>query len=47
MAKGFLAILTGRAIDDGYLESEDQLISTVFPEYKKALTESILHFDIF
>ncbi len=36
MAKGFLAILTGRAIDDGYLESEDQLISTVFPEYKKS-----------
>lgn len=36
MAKGFLAILTGCTIDDGYLESEDQLISTIFPEYKKS-----------
>ncbi|MFL9832621.1 serine hydrolase domain-containing protein [Chryseobacterium terrae] len=36
MTKGFLAILTGCAIDDGYLESEDQLISTVFPQYKKS-----------
>lgn len=33
MAKGILSILTGCAIDDGYLESEDQLISSVFPEY--------------
>jgi len=36
MAKGFLSILTGCAIDDGYLESEDQLVSTVFPCYKKS-----------
>ncbi|MFY1045992.1 serine hydrolase domain-containing protein [Chryseobacterium sp. GP-SGM7] len=34
MAKGFLSILLGCAIDDGFLSSEDQLISTVFPEYK-------------
>ncbi|MGO4710967.1 serine hydrolase domain-containing protein, partial [Chryseobacterium sp. 2TAF14] len=37
MTKGFLAILTGCAIDDGYLKSEDQLISTVFPEYKNSM----------
>ena len=36
MAKGFLAILTGCAIDDGYLDSEDQLISSIFPEYKRS-----------
>ena len=34
MAKGILAILVGCAIDDGYLQSEDQLISSVFPFYK-------------
>lgn len=33
MAKGVLSILTGCAIDDGYLKSEDQLISTLFPQY--------------
>jgi len=33
MAKGILSILVGCAIDDGYLESEDQLVSTVFPRY--------------
>lgn len=33
MTKGFLSILTGFAIDDGFLESENQLISTLFPEY--------------
>ena len=34
MAKGILSILVGCAIDDGYLESENQLISSVFPHYK-------------
>lgn len=36
MAKGILSILVGFAIDDGYLESEDQLVSTIFPSYKKS-----------
>ena len=36
MAKGVLSILVGCAIDDGYLESEDQLISTLFPGYKNS-----------
>lgn len=36
MAKGVLSILVGCAIDDGYLESEDQLISTLFPDYKNS-----------
>lgn len=35
MAKGILSILVGFAIDDVYLHSEDQLISTIFPSYKK------------
>lgn len=34
MAKGILSVLVGCAIDDGYLQSEDQLISSVFPQYK-------------
>ncbi|MDQ1161792.1 CubicO group peptidase (beta-lactamase class C family) [Chryseobacterium sp. SORGH_AS 447] len=33
MAKGILSVLVGCAIDDGYLKSEDQLISTIFPKY--------------
>ncbi|WP_295222497.1 serine hydrolase [uncultured Chryseobacterium sp.] len=33
MAKGILSILVGCAIDDGYITSEDQLISTLFPHY--------------
>ncbi|CAD7816329.1 6-aminohexanoate-dimer hydrolase [Chryseobacterium aquaeductus] len=36
MAKGILCILVGFAIDDGYLESEDQLISTLFPSYQNS-----------
>ena len=34
MAKGILCLLTGCAIDDGYLESEDQPVSSVFPKYR-------------
>ena len=33
MAKGILSILVGCAIEDGYLENENQLISTIFPQY--------------
>lgn len=33
MAKGMLSLLVGFAIDDGLLDSEDQLVSSVFPEY--------------
>lgn len=36
MAKGVLSILVGCAIDDGYLESENQLMSTLFPAYKNS-----------
>jgi CubicO group peptidase (beta-lactamase class C family) len=36
MAKGILSILVGCAIDDGYLQSEDQLIATIFPQYKNS-----------
>ncbi|WP_294288823.1 serine hydrolase [uncultured Chryseobacterium sp.] len=36
MAKGVLSILVGCAIDDGYLESEDQLVSTLFPKYAES-----------
>ncbi len=36
MAKGILSILVGCAIDDGYLQSEDQLISSIFPQYKNS-----------
>lgn len=34
MTKGFLSLLTGFAIQDGFIDSENQLISTVFPQYK-------------
>lgn len=34
MAKGVLSILVGFAIDDGFLISENQLISSLFPKYK-------------
>ena len=33
MAKGMLSILVGCAIEDGYLHSEHQLLSTIFPVY--------------
>jgi len=33
MAKGMLSLLVGFAIDDGLFDSEDQLVSSVFPEY--------------
>lgn len=36
MAKGFLSILLGFAIDDGYLDSEDQLLSSIFPSYAQS-----------
>jgi CubicO group peptidase (beta-lactamase class C family) len=36
MAKGILSMLLGCAIDDGYLSSEDQLISSVLPEYSES-----------
>ncbi|WP_415326886.1 serine hydrolase domain-containing protein [Chryseobacterium sp. MMS23-Vi53] len=36
MAKGILSILVGCAIDDGYITSENQLISSVFPFYKES-----------
>ncbi|WP_083206618.1 serine hydrolase domain-containing protein [Chryseobacterium sp. CBo1] len=36
MAKGILSVLTGFAIDDGYLDSEDQLFSSVFPQYSES-----------
>lgn len=36
IAKGILSILVGCAIDDGYLQSEDQLISSIFPQYKNS-----------
>lgn len=35
MAKGILSILVGCAIDDGYLQSENQLLSSIFPKYEK------------
>lgn len=44
MAKGILSVLTGCAIDDGYLESEDQLISSVFPRYKDSTYGKFLTF---
>ena len=34
MAKGIIAMLVGCAIDDGYLLSEEQLVSTILPKYK-------------
>lgn len=33
MAKGILAVLVGAAIDEGKIESEDQLFSDFYPEY--------------
>lgn len=36
MSKGFLSILVGCAIDDGILDSENELISSVFPQYKES-----------
>nr|WP_314498777.1 serine hydrolase [uncultured Chryseobacterium sp.] len=44
MAKGILCILTGFAVEDGYLESENQLISTFFPDYKKSRYGKFLTF---
>lgn len=44
MAKGILSVMVGFAIDDGYLESEDQLISTVFPAYKQSKFGRFLSF---
>jgi CubicO group peptidase (beta-lactamase class C family) len=44
MAKGILAILVGCAIDDGYLQSEEQLISSIFPQYKKSRYGKFLTF---
>lgn len=34
MAKGVLCLLADCAIDDGYMESEHQLVSSVFPKYR-------------
>jgi len=47
MAKGILSLLVGFALQDGFLISEDQLVSSVFPkfaesEYGKFLTVSHL-----
>ncbi|WP_288243607.1 serine hydrolase [uncultured Chryseobacterium sp.] len=36
MAKGILSLLVGCAIDDGYLQSEHQLLSSIFPSYKNS-----------
>ncbi|MCY0970486.1 serine hydrolase domain-containing protein [Chryseobacterium wangxinyae] len=36
IAKGIISILVGCAIDDGYLQSEDQLLSSVLPDYKNS-----------
>ncbi|MCD9854453.1 beta-lactamase family protein [Epilithonimonas sp. JDS] len=36
MAKGILSILVGCAIADGYLDSEDALISSFFPQYNES-----------
>jgi len=36
MAKGILSILIGCAIQDGYLNSEDQLVSSVIEQYKNS-----------
>lgn len=36
MAKGILSILVGCAIQDGYLKSEDQLVSSVIEQYKNS-----------
>ncbi|MEC3874421.1 serine hydrolase domain-containing protein [Chryseobacterium salviniae] len=34
MAKGILSMLVGCAIEDGYIQSEHQLLSSIFPSYK-------------
>ncbi|WP_034761016.1 serine hydrolase domain-containing protein [Chryseobacterium gregarium] len=44
MAKGILSVLVGCAIDDGYLQSEDQLLSSVFPSYKDSRYGQFLTF---
>lgn len=44
MAKGILSILVGCAIDDSYLQSENQLISSVFPQYKNSRFGKFLTF---
>lgn len=44
MAKGILSILVGCAINDGYLQSENQLISSVFPQYKNSRFGKFLTF---
>jgi len=44
MAKGILSVLVGCAIDDGYLQSEDQLISSVFPQYAESRYGKFLTF---
>lgn len=36
MAKGILSLLVGCAIDDGYFQSEHQLLSSFFPSYKNS-----------
>lgn len=44
MAKGILAMLVGCAIDDGYITSEDQLISEFLPVYKDSTYGKYLTF---
>jgi CubicO group peptidase (beta-lactamase class C family) len=44
MAKGILSILVGCAIDDGYLNSENDLLSSVFPAYKNSRYGQFLTF---
>jgi CubicO group peptidase (beta-lactamase class C family) len=44
MAKGILSILIGCAIDDGYIQSEDQLISSVLSKYKSSKFGQFLTF---
>lgn len=44
MAKGILSVLVGCAIDDGYLESEDQFISSVLPCYLNSKYGKLLTF---
>lgn len=36
MAKGIISLLVGCAIDDGYLKSEEQLLSSFFPQYENS-----------
>lgn len=44
MAKGILSILVGCAIDDGYIDSEDQHISSVFAQYENSRYGKFLTF---